>query len=86
MGQQGFEWGEQWGLEASRHSVHMWCGSSECARARAGERGGGELWKNAIVVETWNNNVLGLYAEVQDDAGRAPVWEEGERVSYKHWR
>ena len=39
MGQQGFEWGEQWGLEASRHSVHMWCGSSECARARGGGRG-----------------------------------------------
>ena len=56
-------------------------------RTRARRRGGGvELWKNVIVVETWNNNVLGLYAEVQDDAGRAPVWEEGERVSYKHWR
>ena len=76
--------GRAMGLEASRHSVHMWCGSSECARAGGGA--GGELWKNVIVVETWNNNVLGLYAEVQDDAGRAPVWEEGERVSYKHWR
>ena len=54
-------------------------------RARWGGAGV-ELWKNVIVVETWNNNVLGLYAEVQDDAGRAPVWEEGERVSYKHWR
>ena len=50
MGQQGFEWGEQWGLEASRHSVHMWCGSSECTRARAGG-GGMELWKNVMVVE-----------------------------------
>ena len=55
-------------------------------RARARGGAGVELWKNVIVVETWNNNVLGLYAEVQDDAGRAPVWEEGERVSYKHWR
>ena len=55
-------------------------------RTRARRGGGVELWKNVIVVETWNNDVLGLYAEVQDDAGRAPVWEEGERVSYKHWR
>ena len=47
MGQQGFEWGEQWGLEASRHSVHMWCGSSGCARAQVVVGGGGfELWKN----------------------------------------
>ena len=53
-------------------------------RARAGGGGGGAL--NVIGGETGNNNVLGLYAEVQDDAGRAPVWEEGERVSYKHWR
>ena len=55
-------------------------------RTRARRGGGVERGKNVIVVETWNNNVLGLYAEVQDDAGRAPVWEEGERVSYKHWR
>ena len=54
-------------------------------RARRGGGGGGR-GENVIVVETWNNNDLGLYAEVQDDAGRAPVWEEGERVSYKHWR
>ena len=40
MGQQGFEWGEQWGLEASRHAVHMWCGSSEYARVR-----GGGVWE-----------------------------------------
>ena len=47
MGQQGFEWGEQWGLEASRHSVYMWCGSSECAPAGGGGAGV-ELWKNVM--------------------------------------
>ena len=69
-----------------RADIQYTCGAA-AANAHARAPGGGvELWKNVMVVETWNNNVLGLYAEVQDDAGRAPVWEEGERVSYKHWR
>ena len=68
-------------MEASPHEVHMWCGSSKYARARA--RGGGgpgvELWRNVDAVE-W---CVEITCEVQGDAGRAPVWEEGERVSCK---
>ena len=67
MGQQGFEWGEQWGLEASRHTVHMWCGSSEYARAQGGGGGGGAVQKWML----WDV-VLGVTREV-GDAGRAPV-------------
>ena len=64
------------GVQASRHEVHMWCGSSE--RARTGE-GGMELWRNVDAVE-W---CFGITCEGQGDAGRAPVSEEGERVSCK---
>ena len=69
--------GESDGVEASPHEVHMWCGSSKYARARA--RAGVELWRNVDAVE-W---CVEITCEVQGDAGRAPVWEEGERVSCK---
>ena len=71
--------GESDGVEASPHEVHMWCGSSKYARARAraGAGGGVELWRNGGL---W---CVEITCEVQGDAGRAPVWEEGERVSCK---
>ena len=39
------------GVEASPHEVHMWCGSSKYARARAGAGGEVELWRNVDAVE-----------------------------------
>ena len=38
-----------------------------------------ELWRNVDAVE-W---CVEITCEVQGDAGRAPVWEAGERVSCK---
>ena len=67
-------------MEASPHEVHMWCGSIKYARARARARaGGGGAVEKCGAVE-WCAQIT---CEVQGDAGRAPVWEEGERVSCK---
>ena len=54
------------------------CGAA-AANTRARARGGVELWRNVDAVE-W---CVEITCEVQGDAGRAPVWEEGERVSCK---
>lgn len=54
------------------------CGAAAAnTRARGGR--GVELWRNVDAVE-W---CVEITCEVQGDAGRAPVWEEGERVSCK---
>ena len=37
-------YGESDGVEASRHEVHMWCGSSERARAGRGGWSCGGMW------------------------------------------
>ena len=58
------------------------CGAAAAntrASARAGAGAGVELWRNVDAVE-W---CVEITCEVQGDAGRAPVWEEGERVSCK---
>jgi len=64
-----------------RAGMKYTCGAAAAnARARARGAGGVELWRNVDAVD----GVLGSPGcEVQGDAGRAPVWEEGERVSYK---
>ena len=51
----------------------MWCGSSEYARAGWG-CGEWIVWNGVLELPVY---------EVEGDPGRAPVWEEGERVSYK---
>ena len=75
MGQQGFEWGEQWGLEASRHTVHMWCGSSEYARAQGGGGGCGAVQKWML----WDV----VFGPVRWVTRVEHLWEECESVSYK---
>ena len=56
------------------------CGAAAAnTRARGGGGPGVELWRNVDAVE-W---CVEITCEVQGDAGRAPVWEEGERVSCK---
>ena len=54
------------------------CGAAAAnMRARGGGGPGVELWRNVDAVE-W---CVEITCEVQGVAGRAPVWEEGERVS-----
>ena len=54
------------------------CGAAAAnTRACGGGGPGVELWRNVDAVE-W---CVEITCEVQGDAGRAPVWEEGERVS-----
>ena len=56
------------------------CGAAAAnTRARGAARGGVELCRNVDAVE-W---CVEITCEVQGDAGRAPMWEEGERVSCK---
>jgi len=63
-------------LEASRHAVHMWCGSSEYARVRGGGGVCGScMWRNVGIC--WML-LFGTTFEIQGDASRAPVWKEGE--------
>ena len=63
-------------MEASRHAVHMWCGSSEYARVRGGGGVCGScMWRNVGIC--WML-LFGTTFEIQGDASRAPVWKEGE--------
>ena len=55
MGQQGFQWREQWGLEGA--DMQYTCGAA-ATNARARRGGGG--WSREEMSCSLNNNVLGL--------------------------